>query len=227
VQYVAYVDLGAVHDPTVIAVGHEEAGVVYVDRLLTYQGSREHPVQLSVVETALMDLHQCFSLHRIRIESWQGLSAAQRLQGLGLPVQLFTPTAKSNAEEWPMLAQRLAAGTLVVPTLARLREELLNLVAELGPQGVKVSDKGKVHQDHAVAVRGVVAQLGGRHFRPAVATIKVCAACGTVHPSSDAPLGCSLHVSETMRRIRQQKSAQLAREIAELQARARSTTTQE
>ena len=40
-----------------------------------------------------------------------------------------------------------------------LREELLNLCVEMGATGVKVTDKGKVRQDHAVAVRGVVAQL--------------------------------------------------------------------
>jgi hypothetical protein len=47
----------------------------------------------------------------------------------------------------------------VLPPHARLRQELLNLVVELGATGVKVIDRGKVHQDHAVAVRGVVAQL--------------------------------------------------------------------
>ncbi len=59
-----------------------------------------------------------------------------------------------------MLAQRLSSRTLVLPPHARLREELLNLVYEVGPSGVKVVDKGKIHQDHAVVVRGVVAMLG-------------------------------------------------------------------
>src|SRR5258708_15556084 len=36
-----------------------------------------------------------------------------------------------------------------------LREELLNLTYEVGPSGIRVIDKGAVHQDHAVAVRGV------------------------------------------------------------------------
>ncbi len=72
---------------------------------------------------------------------------------------LFTPTAKTNAEEWPILAQRLAGRTLVLPPHARLREELLNLVVGLGPTGIKVVDRGQVHQDHAVAVRGVVTML--------------------------------------------------------------------
>src|SRR6185437_2779127 len=114
---------------------HDENGVVYIDKLITFQGSRERPVQLATVENTLIELYQAFHVRRIRIESWQGLSAAQRLQSHGLPVQLFTPTAKSNAEEWPVLAQRLAAGTIVLPAHARLREELVNLVAEIGPQG--------------------------------------------------------------------------------------------
>jgi phage terminase large subunit-like protein len=158
-EYVAFVDLGAVHDPTVIAVGHVEDGVAYIDRLVTYQGSREEPVQLASVETALRDLAERFALRKIRIESWQGLSAVQALTRAGLPAEVFTPTAKAHAEEWPVLAQRLTTRTLVLPPHARLREELLNLVVEVTAQGVRVVDRGRIHQDHAVAVRGVVASL--------------------------------------------------------------------
>src|SRR5207244_3450740 len=84
----------------------------------------------------------------------------EALQQLGLPVAIATPTPKTNADEWGLLAQRLAAGTVVLFPHARLREELLNLSVEVGPTGAKVTDRGKVHQDHAVAVRGVVASLG-------------------------------------------------------------------
>src|SRR5437867_4276715 len=51
--YVAGVDIGLVHDPTVIAVGHLDGGVVYLDRFLTFQGSREQPVRLADVEACL------------------------------------------------------------------------------------------------------------------------------------------------------------------------------
>jgi hypothetical protein len=156
VDYVAFVDLGAVHDPSVIAIGHVESNVAYIDRIVTFQGSREQPVQLATVEQALRDLAGKFTLRKIRIESWQGLAAVQSLTRHGLNVELFSPTAKAHAEEWPILAQRLSSRTLVLPPHARLREELLNLVVELGPTGVKVIG-GRVHQDHAVSLRGVVA----------------------------------------------------------------------
>lgn len=157
--YEYFVDLGSVHDPTVIAVGHLDAGIVYIDRLVTLQGSREAPVQIAVVEATIRDLAARFPPRRIRIESWQGISSAQSLQRLGLPVELFAPTAKAHANEWPILAQRLAARTVICAPHARLREELLNLTCEVGPHGVRVIDRGRIHQDHAVAVRGVVAAL--------------------------------------------------------------------
>jgi hypothetical protein len=127
---------------------------------------------MTAVETAIRDLARRFPPDRIWIESWQGLSAAQSLKRLGLPVELFTPTAKSNSEQWPVLAQRLSSGTIVLPPHVRLREELLNLVYEVGPSGVKVIDRGRIHQDHAVAVRGVCAMLQQRR-RSTIATVRV------------------------------------------------------
>jgi hypothetical protein len=160
-HYEGYVDVGTVHDPTVIAIGHERDELVYIDLLRTFQGSHEAPVQLATVEGAIRDLAARFR-PQWRVESWQGVAAVQSLQRLGLPVALFTPTAKTNSEEWPVLAQRLAARTVVLPPHARLREELLNLVYQVGPTGVRVIDRGAVHQDHAVAVRGVVAAVTTR-----------------------------------------------------------------
>ena len=168
VDDVVFVDLGTVKDPSVIALGYEQNERVYIARLLTFQGSHESPVQIADVERALRRLAAEWRVRRIRIESWQGVSAAQALQRIGLPVELFSPTAKAHAEEWPVLAQRLAARSLVLFPHVRLREELLGLVYEVGSVGVRVIDRGKVHQDHAVAVRGVVAMLqAGRAHEPA------------------------------------------------------------
>ena len=159
VLYDWFVDIGTIHDPTVIGIGHDDGGSAYVDKLVTFQGDRENPVKLSEVERAIRNLAETFTPKGIRVESWQGMASVERLQSLGLPVELFTPTAKTNAEEWPLLAQRLSARSVVLYPHARLREELLNLTYEVGPSGIRVIDRGKIHQDHAVAVRGVVAQV--------------------------------------------------------------------
>ena len=163
--YQGFVDLGLTHDPSVAALGHREGELLCLDRIQTFQGSRAHPVELAAVEDALLEWHARFNVQRIRIESWQGAASVQRLAELGLPVEIMTPTARTNAEEWPALIQALASHRLILPEHPRLREELLNLTGELTPSGLRVIDKGSVHQDHAVAVRGVVA---GLMMRPAL-----------------------------------------------------------
>ena len=125
-------------------------------------------MQLKLVEGRLVECAHRFNVRRIRIESWQGASAVQSLQEIRLPVEIFTPTAKTNADEWPVLIQALASHRLILPPHDRLRDELLNLTYEVGPSGIRVVDKGSVHQDHAVAVRGVVAGL----TKPALAPVR-------------------------------------------------------
>jgi phage terminase large subunit-like protein len=165
-----FVDFGLVSDPTAIALGYEEDGRVVIGRIITFQGSKRHPVQIAAVERTLRELAEQWRIKKIRIESWQGVASVQRLQNIGLPVEAFTPTAKAHSEEWPVLAQRLASRTLVCFPHAALREELLNLVYEVGASGVRVVDRGSVHQDHAVAVRGVCAQLVSKR-RPIIAAL--------------------------------------------------------
>jgi hypothetical protein len=158
--FVYFIDLGAINDPSVIACGHLNAvDHAVIDKLITFQGSREQPVQLAHVEATLLDCCRAFPPCLIRIESWQGLGSVQRLLALGLPVELYTPTIKTATEEWPILVHRFTDRTILLPRHARLREELLNLQYEVTAIGIRVTDKGKIHQDHAVAVRGVVAAL--------------------------------------------------------------------
>jgi hypothetical protein len=157
-QYQAAVDIGLVSDPTVIGVSHRDRdGLVYLDNLLTFTGSKRRPVDLGSVEEALVALSHAFPLQQIRIESWQGAATVQRLQALGLPTVLYSPTLKSQQDEWPVLAHALAERRLVLYPHARLREELLSLTVEVGPQGARVVDRGKVHQDHATVLRMLVA----------------------------------------------------------------------
>jgi len=160
VAYMYFIDLGAVTNPTVIGLGHlSPTNAIVIDRLETLQGTREAPVQIATVLARTVALCEIFPPLLIRVETWQGMGAAQMLQAAKLPVELYTPSAKSNAEEWPMLIARLTQRTLLLPKHPRLREELLNLTYELTASGIRVVDRGKIHQDHAVVVRGIVAML--------------------------------------------------------------------
>jgi len=49
---VMFVDLGTVHDPSVIATGCRVGSLVVVTRIVTFQGSREQPVQIAMSSDA-------------------------------------------------------------------------------------------------------------------------------------------------------------------------------
>jgi len=153
------VDLGYIGDPAVVGAAHLTDGVLYVCRLITIQGSREAPVRMSAIKETIRALHANRQTVTTKIESWQGISIAQDLQQELPGVELFVPTAKAHAEQWPLLAHRLSNRTLILPRHLQLREELLGLSYEVGPMGVKVTDRTAVHQDHAVVVRMLVAAL--------------------------------------------------------------------
>jgi len=146
------VDLGLVADVTAIALGHLLGPDLIVDRLVTLAGTKKQPVKISDVRRTLEQLTADFPPVCIAIESWQGIALAEQL-GQTLPVEVVTPTMKSNTEAWPLLLQRLTERTIVLPRHARLREELLGLVVEVGPTGARVVDRGRAHQDHAVTCR--------------------------------------------------------------------------
>lgn len=184
-RYHCFVDLGVVHDPTVVAIGHEEPdGMIYVDKLLTYQGSKRRPVDLGLVREELRSLHGLWKLHGLRIESWQGIAVGQDLVRSGVAADVRTPTMTTQHALWSALAVELAAGTLALPPHERLREELLNLRVELRPGGgIKVTDRGKIHQDHALACGGVVEMIvAARSASGAAWTI--CTRCTEWHPTS-------------------------------------------
>jgi hypothetical protein len=95
---------------------------------------------------------------------------------------------------WSTLAAELGAGNVTLPKHDRLREELLNLRVELRPTGaLRVFDRGRVHQDHAVAVGGVVQLLVAARRVSTASTW--CYRCTIGHPTSGpsatpcAPLG--------------------------------------
>lgn len=160
VAYAYFIDLGMVTNPTVIGCGHlSPTDAIIIDKLVTLQGTREFPVQIAHVLAQTRALCEVFPPLLIRVETWQGMGAAQTLQAAHLPVELYTPTVKTNAEEWPQLVARLTQRRLILPKNLQLREELLNLTYEVTAMGVRVVDKGKIHQDRAVVVRGIVAML--------------------------------------------------------------------
>ena len=170
-------------------MGYRDAdGTIVIDTIRTFRGSKQRPVRISTLRECLVDLAQRFpGLNRIFVESWQGVALAEELTRLSLPVEVLHPTPKLLQDQWGLFAQALAAGQFVCFPHADLRTELLNLSVEVGPQGARVVDRGQVHQDHAVACRGVVAALaqGASEFYVAASGLSHRATRVSLNPSGD------------------------------------------
>lgn len=153
----AFVDLGWVHDETVIAaVTRDPGGKLAVIALEVFTGTHARPVEFASVEATLKDLAPRLNIRRAQIESPQGVGMAQRVALDGVPCDVVYPTAKTNAEHWGELYSELKAGAVQLPNDAKLRRQLLTLTIASTPTGWRVEDAPGIHNDRARAIAGAV-----------------------------------------------------------------------
>lgn len=151
-QYVAGLDLGSRHDRTVFAVGHLEGGVVLLDRLEVWEGSRKHPVEFVAVEQFVVDAYERFRF-RLRFDPWQGLDLAQRLRAHGIRAEEFNFSQGSKQRLASTLLSLMNTGRLRLYEAPGLREELLALRLAQARSGLWSFDHNAGgHDDRAVAI---------------------------------------------------------------------------
>ena len=167
--YYAFVDLGLVHDATVIAVAHRrEDGKAVLDALRTFRGSRSQPVRVNTVVDTVARLSEAFRLELVRVESPEGGEAVvQALHEKGVRAEVLRPTVKTQQEAWGNLLSLFQNMQLVLFRHGELGRELLNLQIKNTPTGFRVFDPGGIHQDHALALAGaalLASEGGGSQF---------------------------------------------------------------
>lgn len=153
---VLFVDLGWVHDETVIAVAKREDDRAVVVALEVFKGSKAAPVRFAAVESKIGELIEAFNVKHVVIESPQGVALSQRLKFPGVKVEVLHPTAKSNQERWGRLYTSLKNGSVWLPKDSILRRQLLTLTIKVLAAGWKVVDVPSIHNDRAVSVAGAV-----------------------------------------------------------------------
>ncbi len=158
---VGFVDVGLVHDPTAIAVVHQEGERVILDTLRTLQGSRNEPVQLEAVEDLVTELTRRYGVKQWVFESPQAVASVQRLQARlrGTEIEARYPTGDSMAQLFGGLYQLFANRRIVVYQHEQLRKEALSLVTKTVGGRLKVVESSSVHQDHVVALGGAATLL--------------------------------------------------------------------
>ena len=150
--HAAGLDLGTVNDRTVLTIGHKELDVVVLDRMMSWQGSRRHPVNFAEVEAFIVEAHRRFQF-TLRLDPWQGLDLAQRLRARGVRAEEFTFTAASKQKLAATLLSAINAGKLHVYDAEGLRDELLALRLVQSSAGTWSFDHKKGgHDDRAISL---------------------------------------------------------------------------
>jgi len=182
-RYVVSVDLGLRRDRTVAAVTHAEplrrpnddvtvAGHrVVLDRMQTWQGSREQAVRLEDVEDWVAQASHSFNRAGVVIDPWQAVGIAQRLRGRGIVVREYTFTPSSVGRLASTLHLLLRDRALALPDDPELIDELAHVrLRETSPGVMRMDHDPDRHDDRAIALAlGAVELLSA----PAPGDVKV------------------------------------------------------
>ena len=163
--YVAALDVGTRRDLTALAVGHTEhrpAGrVVIIDRVLNWRPEQSGgKVDLAEVEESVLRLCRHFHVARLRFDRMQAEQMTSNLTAAGVRTleYVFTPTNTT------LLARGLYGAlrdwAVEIPEDAELVSELQSVrMVETGPGTVKMINPPGTHDDLAVAIGMVIADL--------------------------------------------------------------------
>ena len=145
VRYCHGLDVGLVNDRTVLTIAHRErregADVVVVDHQETWQGTKDRPVDLSVVEAFIVESVRKYP-GDVLFDPWQSVHLAQRLESRRIRVEAFTFSSAS-------------VGHLALTMYRLLRDRLLDLpdddelTSELSAVVLRESQPGQYRIDHA------------------------------------------------------------------------------
>lgn len=180
VRYRMGLDLGLTHDATAVAVAHAELDPstdppsrrIVLDRLVTFQGRKDHPVRLADVEQTVHTLWRHYGRPRLRADPFQAAGLVQSLRARGVGI-----------EEWPYTASRY--GQMASSLFALLRDKRIDLYDDEGlldelrnvrlqetiPGQLRIQHDPGRHDDRCVAIGMAIVPLVERSM--AVARISV------------------------------------------------------
>jgi phage terminase large subunit-like protein len=169
-RYVVSLDIGLVNDRTAAVVAHGEDRpdglVIVVDRVMVWSGTRERPVDLSVVEAWVEAACRDFRAPLV-FDPYQAAHLTQRLKAHRVRVEQFTFT-QSNAGRLAVTLFRLLRDRLFdLPDDANLVEEVAALrLRENAPGAYRIDHDSNRHDDQAIALAMAAAHIVDKTRRP-------------------------------------------------------------
>jgi phage terminase large subunit-like protein len=157
VRYRVGVDLGIKGDATAIAVVHEETdGVeqrIVADRMLRFRGTAANPVQVPVVEEAILQASEAYRRAPVSLDPWQMIGSAQRLRAQGITVEEFNFSAQSVGRLATTLHTLVRDHRISLSDDPELLDELGRVkLREVSPGVLRMDHAAGDHDDQAVAI---------------------------------------------------------------------------
>jgi hypothetical protein len=162
-RHVVTLDVGLTNDRTACVVAHAERRadglVVVVDRLEVWQGRRDRPVSLDVVEAWVEAACRDYRASLV-FDPYQAQHLAQRLRAKSVRVVEHTFTQASTGRLAVTLFRLLRGHLLDLPDDDALVDELVNVqLREVSPGSYRIDHQSGRHDDRAIAVAMAAAHL--------------------------------------------------------------------
>lgn len=153
VRYVLGLDVGLTHDRTVAAIMHREReGLVVLDRVEVWAGSKRSPVRVEDVEDWILEARRQFRV-KVVADPWQSKHLAQRLRERRVPVDEFTFSPSSVGRLATTLHLLIRDRALALPDDPELLDELANVrLRETSPGVMRMDHDPDKHDDRAIAI---------------------------------------------------------------------------
>ena len=153
--YTLALDVGLKADRTVLAAcsAPYQSQRVALDRMLVWQGSRDRPVSLDVVEAAIVEAWQAYRRPPLIADPWQSAQLCQRLRRRGVRVVEHSFTATSVSRLALCLHGAIRDRALELPDDPELLDELANVrLRETSPGVYRLDHDSSRHDDRAVSL---------------------------------------------------------------------------
>jgi phage terminase large subunit-like protein len=158
-QYFYGCDLGLVKDRTVSIILHQDKeGMVYVDSISMWSGSRNDPVKIADIEEDMLWATQNFPKLKIIVDPWNLKGTIERLKQ-HCRIEEFTFTS-SNVEKLSRnLYYFIHNGFVKFFPCKELERELLSLNLEQRSYGYRFDHPSSQFSDHAMALSMALIQV--------------------------------------------------------------------
>ncbi|MFZ2226484.1 MAG: terminase large subunit [Candidatus Moraniibacteriota bacterium] len=160
VQYFYGCDLGLVKDKTASVILHQDktTGMIYVDSIKTWQGTKTDPVKIADIEEDMLLASQNFPRLKIIVDPWNLKGTIERLKR-HCRIEEFTFTG-SNVEKLSRnLYYFIHNGLIKFFPHKELEKELLSLNLEQKSYGYRFDHPSSQFSDHAMALSMALMQV--------------------------------------------------------------------